>query len=108
MKPRQVEAKELFEVFTGRDAAQRVRVDIPGVDRLPSNVAFLGRAVAIEYEIAKDHDDGEEAIYRHEFTPSSEAMLLGVPGGRVLLLVGKFDVVEEGITDADQLLELGY
>lgn len=107
-RSRRVQAKELFELFTGREAEETVRLEVPGVEQLPRNVSYLGRAVAVEYEIAKDHDDGERAIYRHAFGDPSEAVLLGVPGGRVLLIVGSFDVVGEGITDADQLEELGY
>lgn len=95
------DAAELFETFTGYDRTigpdVRLRIPADVARELPKELTLLGRALAIEYEVAKEHDDGQIAPYRHEFT--DPAFLAAAGGRQVLIIVGDFVVIDRGITD---------
>ena len=83
-------------------------INVPDTDLRLDVGAELGRCVAVEYEQRKGRERST-AIYRHEFGPSAKAKLIALPQGKhVLIIVGNFAVVGEGIADRSELETLGY
>lgn len=62
-----------YRQFHGKDPKRRGKVNF----RVPGQLIYLGKAVAIEYESNKLNGggDGTKAVYRHEFeTPAIVCM----------------------------------
>ena len=102
-------ARALRHLFTGRNKSKRIKIEVPDHVDLPSDLTVLGKCISVVYREAKRQDGGRSALYEHTFTPSSNAVITATPQGRgVLIILGDFSVVEEGIADRSELEELGY
>jgi hypothetical protein len=87
-------AASRFERFTGHDAEEIGRVEIPA---LPKVAAVIGTCTAVCYETVRD---GRIENYIHEFSQAAAPMLAVSPDGKQLLLVGgKYTFTERGIVD---------
>lgn len=82
-------AEQLYRSFMGREVDGEMVIDLEDMDSL----AFLGAAIAIEYQ-AQKHADRKAHIYRHEF--ENPAMVL--TNGRQIVIFGdSIKVTRRGI-----------
>jgi hypothetical protein len=80
---------KLYEDFSGFEKTGERKITLGSMSRL----AFLGRAVAVEYE-AQKHSDRKKNVYRHEF---ENPAIVASNGKDILILGGKIKVTTRGI-----------
>lgn len=81
--------EKLYKAFHGKEPDSEYEIELNDMNE----VIELGKAIAIEYEVAK-HDDKKPQIYRHEF--KSGAVVLS-NGHQVIVYGEKIKVTERGI-----------
>lgn len=87
-------AADLFERFTGHDAVNETRVQVPP---LPKVAAVIGECDGVLYTAVRD---GVEEKYIHKFRKADKPLLCVAPDGRQILLVGgRYRFTEAGIVD---------
>lgn len=79
----------LYEEFSGFEKTGEVTMNLGQTKRL----AFLGKAVAIEYE-AQKHSDKKKNVYRHEF---ENAAVVASNGKDIFIIGFKIKVTTRGI-----------
>lgn len=82
---------KLHSDFFGEDTGDDFEIELEQM----SELAFLGKAVSIEYEAKKKREgDKREEIYRHEF----ETPVYVLTNGKDIVLYGKkLKVIDRGI-----------
>lgn len=75
---------ELYEDFSGFEKSGEFSISLGQTRKL----AYLGKAIAIEYEVQK-HSDRKSHVYRHEF----ENPAIVVSNGEDIFIIGKKIVV---------------
>jgi hypothetical protein len=87
-------AKRRFTRFTGHDAEEVGRVEIPS---LPKVATVIGELDGVMYMTVRD---GNEEKYVHEFKGTAKPLLCVSPDGAQLLIVGgSYLFTERGIVD---------
>lgn len=89
-----LQAKILYEDFTGQSAEVLGTVDFP---QIKGPLIAIGEVDFIGYTTVRD---GVEERYKHDFKPSARPLFcVTFDGSQIVMLGGAYDFTERGIVD---------